>query len=74
MRIGRKPAEDPDDLIIEGEAVQPVMVDYNIISMYMHRTPVGDMGCAANIVLLVVAGGFCIGVSHLYNFLISILR
>jgi len=69
-----KPNNEPDEIIIEGEAVQPVMVDYNVILMYMNRTPVGDMGCGANIVLLIVAGGLCVGASHLYNFLLSILR
>jgi hypothetical protein len=69
-----KPTEEAEEIIIEGEAVQPVMVDYNIILMYMNRTPVGEMGCGANIVLLLIAGGLCVGASHLYNFLISVMR
>jgi hypothetical protein len=69
-----RPVEESDDIIIEGEAVQPVMVDYNIISMYMHRTPRGEMGCAANGLFLLVAGGLCLGISYLYSLLLSLVR
>jgi hypothetical protein len=69
----REPEAQADDLLVEGEAVQPVMVDYNMISMYMNRTPVGELGCGANILLLIVAGGFCVGVSHLYAFVLTLV-
>jgi hypothetical protein len=68
------PDKESDEIIIEGEAVQPVMVDYNIINMYMNRTPIGDMGCAANVVFLLVAGGVCVGISHLYAFVLSLFK
>jgi hypothetical protein len=41
--------------------------------MYMHRTPIGELGCGANILLLLVAGGFCVGVSHLYAFVLTLV-
>jgi hypothetical protein len=69
-----RPVEETDEIIIEGEAFQPVMVDYNIIAMYMNRTPIGDMGCAANILFLLVAGGVCVGISHLYAFVLSLFK
>jgi hypothetical protein len=66
--------EELDELIIDGQVIQPVMVDYNTINMYMNRTPVGDMGCAANILLLLAAGGLCMGITYGYAWFLSLFR
>ena len=74
MRKRRDQEKELEVVVVEGKGLETNLVDYNNILRMMTQTPLGELGCVGNALVLLGLSLLCSGATFVYSLLNQVAR